>query len=145
MEVHRPGLSMTVKSGGEDLVAPGILRNPVPVDALYDRAVAHELTLRNLLQRHGHESLEALRAVAIAEGREAGRSEGLIEGRAEGRAQGALDLARALLLRTLEVRHIGIGPEDTAAIESCSDLAMLDLWQARALVAPNRDEVFGSV
>jgi hypothetical protein len=44
------------------LRAPGILRNPVPVEAPFDRSAAHEVTLRNLLQRRGYEGLEEGRA-----------------------------------------------------------------------------------
>ena len=47
---------------GEELRAPGILQNPVPVEALYDWEVGREVTLRNLLQRHGYENLEACSA-----------------------------------------------------------------------------------
>jgi hypothetical protein len=40
---------------GELLEAPGVLRNPVPVQALYDADAANAATLRNLLQRAGYE------------------------------------------------------------------------------------------
>ena len=43
------------------LAVPGILRNPIPVEALYDRAAGHRATLSNLLQREGYDSLEAVR------------------------------------------------------------------------------------
>jgi hypothetical protein len=49
------------------LTAPGILRNPVAVRALYDRDAAHEAVLRNLLQRHGYQDLDAVRLTTIAE------------------------------------------------------------------------------
>ncbi|WP_433928992.1 Uma2 family endonuclease [Sorangium cellulosum] len=58
---------------GEALVAPGVLKNPVLVDALYDREAAHEATLRNLLQRRGYENIEAVRE----EGRNEGHTRGL--------------------------------------------------------------------
>ncbi|MEA2603082.1 MAG: hypothetical protein QOF89_4074 [Acidobacteriota bacterium] len=44
---------MTIANPGEELRAPGILANPVPVEALYDREVALEVAFRNLLQRQG--------------------------------------------------------------------------------------------
>ncbi len=34
----------------------------MPVEALYDWQVGQEITLRNLLQRHGYDSLDAVRA-----------------------------------------------------------------------------------
>jgi hypothetical protein len=58
---------------GEELTAPGILQNPVPVDALYDRQAAHAVTLRNLLQRQGYRDLDEVRG----EGRQEGQLQAL--------------------------------------------------------------------
>lgn len=52
---------------GEALHAPDVLKNAVPVEAMYDQDAAHEATLRNLLQRRGYESLEEVREAARAE------------------------------------------------------------------------------
>jgi len=71
VEVHTPdGLHMAYP--GEELKAPGILRNPVRVEALYDPAAAHDAALRNLLQRRGYRDLDAV----LEKGREEGREEG---------------------------------------------------------------------
>jgi len=69
VEVHQPGKAMTIAKPGEELRAPGILANPVRVEALYDPEVAREATLRNLLQRRGYDSLEAFLAAEEARGR----------------------------------------------------------------------------
>ncbi|MBK7759278.1 MAG: hypothetical protein IPI35_23375 [Deltaproteobacteria bacterium] len=69
---------MRVVTAEEALTAEGVLTNPVTVDALYDPDHAEAAIFRNLLNRRGVESLEALR--------EAGRAEGKAEGKAEGRA-----------------------------------------------------------
>lgn len=114
VEVHRAGQPVAIKRSGEELDAPGILRNPVPVDALYDRSLAHEATLRNLLQRHGYESLDEVRA----------------------------EHARTALRQVLEVRGIAIGKEHEAAIHGCRELATLDLWLRRAVLARSADEIF---
>ncbi|WPL19873.1 hypothetical protein Thiowin_05020 [Thiorhodovibrio winogradskyi] len=45
-----------------------MLKNPLPVEALYDPQAAHEVALRNLLQRKGYASLEAVREQGKAEG-----------------------------------------------------------------------------
>lgn len=45
----------------EVLEAPGVLKSPVPVEALYNRDVAHEVTLRSLLQRKGYGDLGSVR------------------------------------------------------------------------------------
>jgi hypothetical protein len=80
VEVHEPGKPMQTVSPGGLLTAPGVLKNPVRVEALYDRDEAERATLTNLLQRRGFESLEAVLARGIAEGRDAGLAEGLRAG-----------------------------------------------------------------
>ena len=72
VEVHRPDGSMKLFTASDQLEAPGVLRNPVPVRALFDREAAHEVVLRNLLQRRGFDNLNAVL--------DAGREEALIEG-----------------------------------------------------------------
>jgi Uma2 family endonuclease len=62
VEVHQAGAGMNIARPGEQLEAPGILANPVPVEALYDREVGREVVFRNLLQREGYASLDAVRA-----------------------------------------------------------------------------------
>ncbi len=57
VEIHTSA-GVATKGPGEQLTAPGILQNPVPVEALYDREAAHEATLRNLLNRRGYQSLD---------------------------------------------------------------------------------------
>jgi hypothetical protein len=61
VEVYEPGKPMHAATPGDVLAAPGILKNAVPVDALYDRDAAHRHTLRNLLQREGYGDLDAVR------------------------------------------------------------------------------------
>ena len=81
VEVHQPGQPMRVVLPGAQLTAPGVLRNPVRVEALYDPQASMEATLRNLLQRAGYDSLDQVRS----------------EGHAEGHAEGLADAARRLL------------------------------------------------
>jgi len=69
VEVHTPdGLQLAYP--GEELKAPGILRNPVRVEALYDPDASREAALRNLLQRRGYADLEAVQE----KGRHSGQS-----------------------------------------------------------------------
>jgi len=68
VEVHARGEAMRVYGPGEELRAPGILQNPVLVEALYDETAAQEATLRNLLQRRGYENLDAVREEGLEEG-----------------------------------------------------------------------------
>ena len=119
VEVHRPDAPTRTFTAGEVLEAPGILRNPVPVRALFDRETAHEVVLRNLLQRRGYDSLSAV----FEEGRE--------EGRMEGEA--------AVLLRLIQLKF---GPPDSdlrQRIET-ADAAMLLRWSERILTAATLEE-----
>lgn len=68
VEVHQAGRGLRIANPGEDLEAPGILANPVPVEALYDREAARRVILRNLLQRQGYASLDEVRSEGSAQG-----------------------------------------------------------------------------
>jgi hypothetical protein len=115
VEVHTPGQAVRMAYPGETLEAPGVLRNAVPVEALYDPAVGREVTLHHLLQRYGYESLAAVRD--------------------EGRAEGEALALREAILEALVVREIAISDEVRQAIETCSDPTMLRAWRRRALTA----------
>lgn len=69
VEVYEPGKPMRTALPGQALTAPGVLQNPVPVEALYDREAAHEVALQNLLQRRGYRDLDAVRDEGQFEGR----------------------------------------------------------------------------
>jgi Uma2 family endonuclease len=114
IEVYEKDKPVRTLGPGEELSAPGILRNSFPVEAFYDRGTAHRLTLRNLLQRQGYESLDQVRAEARDEGHEAGREEGL-----------------RLAIRDLcEALGIAVGPEREAALAAMRT-AQLDELRAR--------------
>lgn len=68
VEVHEPGKRMRIANPGEELEAPGILANPVPVEALYDREASRRVIFRNLLQRQGYDSLDDVRAEGEIQG-----------------------------------------------------------------------------
>src|ERR1700734_3374576 len=80
VEVYELGKAVRTVGADRDLTAPGILKNPVPVLALFDRDAAHEATLRNLLQRHGYDDLDAVRAEGMSEGIADGIAKGVAEG-----------------------------------------------------------------
>nr|VFJ75920.1 MAG: hypothetical protein BECKFW1821C_GA0114237_109313 [Candidatus Kentron sp. FW] len=111
VEVHTKDAPMRILSATDTLEAPGILRNPVPVQALFDRKEANRVTLRNLLQREGYEDLEAVLREGREEGREIGRKAGLQEGerkgemkgKEEGRKEKAVEIARVALAKGMEV------------------------------------------
>lgn len=124
VEVHEAGQPVALRFPGQHLTAPGILQNPVLVEALYDREAAHEATLRNLLQRKGYASLEALRG----------------EGREEGRDEGRLTEARSAVRRVLLRRGLSLRPEDEARIEACADIARLESWLDESVVAASAAE-----
>jgi hypothetical protein len=68
VEVHERGKAVRTVHPGAHLTAPGVLQNPVLVEALYDRDAAERATLTNLLQRKGYQDLDAV----ITKGREEG-------------------------------------------------------------------------
>ncbi len=115
VEVHTKDRPTRLLSATENLTAPGILRNPIPVLALFDRKAAHRVTLRNLLQREGYEDLEAV----------------LLEGARRGRAEGGL-----------AARGLPVDAETDARIRQCRDAGQLDAWLARAAVADSPEAVF---
>lgn len=119
VEVFEPGKPVRTVGPGQTLTAPGVLQNPVRVEALYDRGAAHEDTLRNLLQRKGYDSIEAVRA------------EGALEGR------------RDALRAFLSARGFALAASHARAING-ADARALDAWIARAATAPDLDAVFAT-
>ena len=116
VEVHEAGEEVRTMGPGETLTAPGILRNPVPVEALYDREAAHEATLQNLLQRKGFASLNDVQE------------------------EGRLAQARASLKRLLTRRGLPLSPDEEARITACSDRATLERWFDQAVTASSPAE-----
>ncbi|MEO5730669.1 MAG: hypothetical protein ABI134_31985 [Byssovorax sp.] len=123
VEVYEKGAAVRVVGDGEDLLAPGILQNPVPVAVLFDPEAAYRVTLRNLLQREGYESVDAIRD----EGRDAGRLEGFAQA----------------ILSVLEARGISVEDRVRAAILGCAEVPRLTQWLARATTAVRADDVIG--
>ncbi len=126
VEVHEPGKRARTVLPGKLLTAPGVLKNPVRVEALYDRDEAERATLTNLLQRQGYEDLEAVLA--------AGRNEGRNEGRSEGLA--------SAVIAVLEARGIRITKTARERIARCTDASVLDQWVRRAAVVQKVAELF---
>jgi len=114
VEVHEPGKASRELYPGDRLEAPGILRNALPVDALYDPDTARETALRNLLQRHGYADLDAV------------RSEGRNEGLSEGRSEGELDLVLRLLGRKLD----GLTPQQERWVRALAPTRIGQLAEA---------------
>jgi len=131
VEVHRKGKKMRIVRSGKELTAPGILHNPVPVAALYDPALARKLTLRNLLQREGYESLDAVREEGVAAGREQGLEQGLVQGK------------REVLFRLIARAGLELTEEQRQALETCDDPETLDRWIDRALSDQTVEEILG--
>jgi len=123
VEIYEPGQPLRIATAGELLPVPGELRNPIPVEALYDKEAAREAVFRNLLQRHGYESLEQIEA----------------EGQAEGQAEGR----RAALRAVLAARGWSPTVEQIARIDAESDAANLERWLVAAVRAGTIDEALG--
>jgi hypothetical protein len=120
VEVHELGKDVVVKSIGDELLAPGVLQNPVRAEALWDRAAAHEGTLRNLLQRAGYASLDAVRE----------------EGREEGRVGAVLGVFAA--------RGFVVSEAVRERVLACRDAALLDTWLRRGVTEASLEAAFGA-
>jgi len=129
VEVHEKDQVMRVAYPGESLQAPGILRNPVPVDALYDRQVANQATFRNLLQRQGYESIDAI----------------LAEGKAEGEASGRLQALKQALFEVVAARGFQLSEQRRGQVEACTEPDLLSQWLRGAATAASATELFPSL
>jgi hypothetical protein len=125
VEVYQEGQPMQLMQPGGMLEAPGILANPVPVEALYDPQVSAEVSFRNLLQRHGYPSLEAVKA----------------QGEAEGEARGEIAALRAAILEVFAARELAVGDDVGAIIAGCEDPALLRRWHRQAITAASSAEL----
>lgn len=121
VEVYTPGKPMRLLSITDTLEAPGILRNPVPVRALFDREAAHGVILKNLLQRAGYPDLNAVRG----------------EGREEGGWKAKVDA----LFSVLTARGIAMNDAAWARIRDCRDAEQLEAWLRKAAVADRIEDV----
>lgn len=121
---------MRLVGADEELVAPGILMNPVPVRAFVDPEVALAATTRNLLTSYGARSIDELRA----EERQEGKREGKLEGKLEAQVE--------LLLLALGERGMTPTAAQLGELRRCEDPGLLRRWFLRALHAGGVDEVF---
>lgn len=133
VEVHAPDAPVRTLGPGDQLEAPGILRNPVPVEALYDRAAGHSATLRNLLQRQGYADLDDVL--------ERGRQEGEAKGKAEGKAEGQIEGMAASVLALLRGRGLHVAAALEGEILSCRDCAQLERWLLAAATADRAEDL----
>jgi len=122
VEVHEPGKPVQTVYPGSMLTAPDVLKNPVRVEALYDRDAAERATLTNLLQRRGYEDLDAV----LAKGREEGLH---------------LGVARSIL-RVLAARGVPVDEATRLRITSSTSTEELDRWTDRAAVVTSAAGLF---
>jgi Uma2 family endonuclease len=108
IEVHQPKRAMKVVPLDGVLTATGVLKNPVPARALVERDAAMETTLRNLLNRKGYASLDAVRSDGEAEGFARGVAAGKAEGKVEGKVEAivAIANARGVSLSAIQVTRL---------------------------------------
>ena len=122
VEVHESGQERRLVRPGEELTAPGILRNPVPVEALYDREAAHAVTFRNLLERQGYRDLDEVRG--------------------EGRQKGQQQALRDAILDVLLARGLAAGDSARSVLAAIDDPDGLRRLLVRAATAATEEEVF---
>src|SRR5262245_31169217 len=110
VEVHEPGKAMRTVHPGAHLTAPGVLQNPVLVEALYDRDAAERAMLTNLLQRQGFQDLEAV----LAKGEEKGEA----KGRAQGLRVALRSLCRVLAIELTPAREAALDRMDAVELDA---------------------------
>ena len=71
------------------------------------------------------------------EGEAAGRAEGKAAGRAEGKAEA--------IFKVMSLRKIKLSDAGKKIIVACTDLAQLDEWLERSLLASIEDELFKGI
>ena len=146
VEVHRPDGPMKLYTASDQLEAPGVLRNPVPVQALFDREAAHEVVLRNLLQRRGYAGLNAVieegRQEGLEEGREQGREQGLEEGLKRGRRTGREEALIEAILALLQDRGLAVTADVEARLRASHDPAHLRRWLLLAARVERTEALF---
>lgn len=127
VEVYERGRPKVIRVGGELLEAPGVLENPIPVEALYSAEAAEGVVLRNLLQRFGYRDLEAV------------RDEGHAEGKVEGKIEGKIEALRAVAERQLARRFPESLEARAALLEGLAadelDWTLDALWDAPDLAS----------
>lgn len=104
VEVHEAGQPVRVVAADEELEAPGILQNPVPVRALVDPHESNRVALRNLLQRSGFDSVEQIEQNSDLAGR------------------------RDALFTLLRARGLDVDAATRERIEACQDADAIDRW-----------------
>lgn len=122
VEVWRQDGTATMYLPGQQIRAPGILRRPVLVDALFDRELAREAALANLLARHGYESLDEVKQ--------------------EGRQEGQVESLRGSLRAVLEARGLALSAEQDARVEA-ADADTLQRWIRSAATANDSASALG--
>jgi len=142
VEVHERGKKTKTVFPGAFLSAPGVLQNPVLVEALYDQDEAQRATLRNLLQRAGYEDLDAVLAAGRREGLQEGLEKGIQEGLEKGIQEGLEKGRIAALLTLLDARGLRVGKDAREQIEGCTRLDQLDKWIRRAATIRKTSELF---
>ena len=136
VEVYEKAKPVRTVLPGEKLTAPGVLQNPVPVEALYDRSAAHEVALTNLLQRKGYSDLDAVRTEGIERGIERGIEKGIENGIEEGIERALAHQFERRLRRTLaaderatlRARLTSLGSERVGDVVLDLDGAALLAW-----------------
>jgi hypothetical protein len=71
-----------------------------------------------------------------------GKAEGEAKGKAEGEAEGKAEGLRAALGTVLSARGLALSDAGRAQITSCTDVATLTRWLARAATVPSEADVF---
>jgi len=140
VDIHERGAPRRTVGADADLVAPGVLDNPIPVRALVEPDAALAAVLRNMLSPHGVRTLAELRRAGVRAGRQSGKREGERKGQRRGKLEGKLEGIAESLLEVLRTRGLTPTADDGARISACTDPVLLRRWLRRAVSAATAAE-----
>jgi len=126
VEVHEKDRPVRTAGLDDELSAPGILRNAVPIRALFDEEAARRVNLRNLLQRFGYDGIDAIRA----------------EGKAEGKIEGEAKSSARAVVAFLAARGFALSDGERERILACTDRTLLDSWITRSATITDLARLF---
>jgi len=115
------GLSngQAIRWGRRSAIALGsaVLHSDPDIEALYDWEAGSKVTLRNLLQRQGYESLDAVRE------------------------EGEIESLRESIFEVFTVRDLPVSDAVRDAVTACRDRDTLKRWRRPAITAKASDEL----
>ena len=118
---------------------------PIPDDP--EAPIRRKFIVEELLRRDPQlkeQLLEAGKMLGLEDGKKQGLEDGKKLGLEDGLRDGRVEEARKALLRVVSKRGFALNESQTAMVAQCSDLATLEKWLDRAVLASSVAEIFAN-